>query len=679
MRILPFPAAFTGELFSSSVSKRNSDVRFDYGHFEEKQLGKPYDLKLLRRLLPFAVPYRLTFAAAIVLVVFITLLDLALPYVTKIAIDRYIVPPVTGAPTAGGEKKVRTYSVDLSRTGAARVVSRHPHLFRIEGSRAEVRFESLSTLSRKELLAIRRPDLKGIYWAAAVLLAMVMANFALSFFQVMVLEYGGQRVLHDLRMALFNHIQSLSVSFFSRNPTGRLVTRITNDVQNMHELFTSVIVFVFKDLFLLVGIAVVLMGIDVRLALITFAVLPFVAAASFRFSSLARDAFRVLRIKVAEINTRFSETIGGIAVIQLFGQQASNFDRFKVLNHENYLAGMRQIRIFAVFMPVIELLGAVAVALVIYAGGRGVLAETVTLGALVAFISYMRMFFRPLRDIAEKYNVMQNAMASAERIFQLLDTEERLPTAAHRKLDSAFRIGRIKVEEIHFAYQKDKPVLSSVSLSLAPGQTLAIVGPTGSGKTTLMHLLARFYDPDRGQILVNGRDMKKIPPSLYRSRLALVSQDPFLFSATIRENITLGRSGIDDAELDRIVEASQCGRLVRNLPRRLETILSEGGGSISSGERQLLSVARAFARDPDLILLDEATSYIDSETEQRVQSALANLMRGRTAVIIAHRLSTARNADRILVFHRGRIIESGTHRSLISDRGFYYRLHQVQC
>ena len=640
-------------------------MRFDYGHFEEKTLGKPYDLKLLRRLLPFAVPYRLMFTAAIALVVLITLLDLALPYVTKIAIDRYIVPPVSDRVAETGAGKARIYKVDLSRPEAAKVVRQHPDLFQRDGNRAQVGFDAMSDLNREELKAVRGPDFSGI-------------TFALNFFQVMILEYGGQRILHDLRMALFNHIQSLSISFFSRNPTGRLVTRITNDVQNMHELFTSVVVFVFKDLFLLVGIAAVLLSIDVRLALITFTVLPLVAFASFRFSRMARDVFRDLRVKLAEINTQFSETIGGIAVIQLFGQQASNFARFKVLNHENYQAGMQQIRIFAVFMPVIEVLGAAAVALVIYAGGRGVLGETVTLGALVAFISYMRMFFRPIRDIAEKYNVMQNAMASAERIFLLLDTEERLPAPAPDRSPGRFRLGRIELERVGFSYVKGETVLSEVSLSLEAGETLAIVGPTGSGKTTLMNLLARFYDPTRGRIRIDGRVLTQIPIAQYRERLALVSPDPFLFSTTIRENITLRQGGMADRKLQRIVEASQCSRLVERLPGGLDTVLSEGGGSISSGERQLLSIARAFARDPDLILLDEATSYVDSETEQQVQAALANLMQGRTAVVIAHRLSTARTADRILVLHRGRIIESGTHRALMSDRGFYYRLHQVQ-
>lgn len=652
-------------------------MRGDYGYFEEKQLGKPYDLKLLSRLIPFARPYGRLFAAAIAVVVLITVLDLALPYVTKIALDRFIVPPPSPGESRAAGGKTRTYTVDLTRPEAAAVVSRHPQLFTRSGEQAQIGFESMSQLPEADLRRIRRPDFEGITLAAAVLLVMVLANFALNFLQVMILEYGGQRVLHDLRMALFTHIQSLSVSFFNRNPVGRLVTRVTNDVQNMHELFTSVIVFIFKDLFLLLGIAAVMLAIEARLALITFAVLPFVIAVSFRFSALARDVFRDLRIKLAEINTRFSETIGGIAVIQLFGRQDGNLRRFQRLNHENYLAGMQQIRIFAVFMPVIEVLGAAAVAVVIYAGGRGVLSESVTLGSLVAFISYMRMFFRPIRDIAEKYNVMQNAMASAERIFLILDTDDRLPEPAP-PAPAPRRIHRIDLEAVDFAYTQDEPVLKGISFSLRAGETLAVVGPTGSGKTTLIHLLTRFYDPTRGRLAVNGRDLKEISIGQYRSRIALVTQDPFLFSASIRDNIAFGGRERAAVQMNRIVSASGCRRLVENLPQGLDTVLSEGGGSISSGERQLLSIARAFARDPDLILLDEATSYIDSETEQRVQAALANLMQGRTSLIIAHRLSTARAADRILVLHRGRIIESGSHADLMAGKGFYYRLHQVQ-
>ena len=503
------------------------------------------------------------------------------------------------------------------------------------------------------------------------------------------MEYAGQMVMHDLRIRLFKHIQSLSVAFFTRNPVGRLVTRVTNDIQNMNELFTSVIAFVFKDLFLLVGIAVVLMSIHPKLALVSFTVLPFVLYASLHFSGQAREAYRTLRIKIAEINTRFSETIGGIKIIQLFLQEKQNYLGFKNLNHEHYLAGMKQIHVFAIFMPVIEILGAAAIAVVIFYGGGSVLSGTISLGALVAFLSYMKMFFMPIRDIAEKYNILQNSMASAERIFLILDSSE---TIQHSAADIGFRIeskleplsttldkiSEISMEKVSFEYVKNEPVLKNVSFSIKAGETLAVVGPTGSGKTSMINLIIRFYDPTSGRVLLNGVDIKEKNINDLRVKMALVMQDPFLFSDTIRENITLGERNLSESTFQKILQDSNCKTIVDKLPEGVHTVLSEGGTSISSGERQFISIARAFARDPDLIILDEATSYIDSETEHKIQGALNKLMSNRTSIIVAHRLSTVRKADKIIVLNRGQIIEIGNHSELMKIQGFYYRLNQLQ-
>jgi ATP-binding cassette subfamily B protein len=408
--------------------------------------------------------------------------------------------------------------------------------------------------------------------------------------------------------------------------------------------------------------------------------LPFVLYASFVFARQARGAFRELRIKVAEINSRFSETIGGIRVLQTFRQERRNHERFERLNHENYLAGMRQIRVFSVFMPLIELLGSVAIAVVIFYGGTSVLRDRITLGELVAFISYMKMFFRPIRDIAEKYNIMQNAMASAERIFLIFDSRDRIPDppADRARTDvPGERITSVEVEGVSFEYLKDEPVLEEITFSMAAGETVALVGPTGSGKTSLINLLMRFYDPQEGRVRINGIDIRDVPAAELRGRMALVTQDPYLFSGTVRENVLQGVAMGEDA-LQEILDAANCGHLLNRLPQGVDTPLSEGGASISSGERQLLSIARAFARDPELIILDEATSYIDSDTEARIQEALARLMRGRTTIIVAHRLSTARGADRIIVLYRGRIRESGSHDELMDRGGFYHRLHQLQ-
>ena len=667
-------------------------MRIDYGYFEEKQLGKPYDVKLLRRLYPYTKPYKLLFLCSIVLVVFITILDLSLPYVTKIAIDRYIVPgreSVKNNKTARTEVNTRIFKANMSDPKIERVVRKYPDLFRIQGASARIYFRDLDKLDKKDLTVLREHDLSGVTWITTLFLAVVILNFVFDIVQVLIMEYAGQMVMHDLRLRLFNHIQSLSISFFTRNPVGRLVTRATNDIQNMYELFTSVIVFVFKDLFLLVGIAGLLMAINFKLALACFAVIPFVVYASFHFSSQARAAYRTLRIKIAEINTRFSETIGGIKVIQLFLKEKQNYLSFKNLNHEHYLAGMRQIHVFAIFMPVVEIFGATAIAIVIFYGGGSVMAGTISLGALVAFLSYMKMFFTPIRDIAEKYNILQNAMASAERIFLILDSKETIqplvpdidfqPHSTSKSPDASWdKISEISLENVFFEYVKNEPVLKNVSFRIKAGETCAIVGPTGSGKTTIVNLVIRFYEPTSGQVLLNGVNTKKRQVSELRSKMALVMQDPFLFSESIRDNITLGRDTIPESDFQQILLDSNCQTFIERLPDGVHTVLSEGGASISSGERQLISIARAFASHPDLIILDEATSYIDSETEQKIQEALAKLMANRTSIIVAHRLSTAREADKIIVLNRGQVIESGNHAELMKRRGFYYRLNQLQ-
>lgn len=659
-------------------------MQSDHGHFEEDRLDKGYDLRLLRRLYPFVRPYRLFLAGVIALVSLITLMELALPYITKLTIDRYIVPTVEIAEPNGGVG--RFLRVDTAAPAAAAVVDRYPAFFTTDGRSALIAYSDLPRLDRAERLALRRADLVGVGWMSLFFLIIVLLNFGLNFLQQTIMEYAGQMTMHGLRVRLFGHIQRLPVAFFNRNPVGRLVTRVTNDVQNMHELFTSVIAFFFKDLFLLLGIAAVLVATDWRLALATFAVLPVVGFAGGRFARQAREVFRILRIQVAEINTRFAETIGGIKVVQLYGHEGRNFERFARLNHENYLAGMRQIQVLAIFLPLVEFLGVVTVATVIYYGGSGVLDGQISLGALVAFIYYLRMFFRPMRDIADKFNILQNAMASAERIFLILDNPDgeappaAAPAAAGPMPGAASRltIRTLAMEQVSFGYVPNEPVLQEISFALNAGETLAVVGPTGSGKTTLINLIVRFYTPTVGRILVNGADVRDLPPGSLRQAMALVMQDPFLFSETLRYNIFQGCSDLSPGALRAVLAAAHCDTIVERLPQGLDTVLSEGGASLSSGQRQLISIARAFARDPSLIILDEATSYVDSETEQKIQSALANLMQNRTAIVVAHRLTTARSADRILVLRDGRIVESGTHDDLMRQAGFYFQLNQAE-
>jgi len=670
----------------------------DYGYFEEDKLGKPYDLGLLGRLIPFVRPYWLLFLLAILVVSAVTIMDLALPYLTKEAIDRYIVQE-TGKGAPGMSRQTRFYTSDLRISENAEVVKKYPGLFEVEGDFAKISYENLATLNTSDLIVLRKEDRKGVIRITFIFLVVVFCHFFLSFANVMVLEYAGQSIMHDLRIKLYSHIQDLSVAFFTRNPVGRLVTRVTSDVQNMHEFFTSIITVLFKDVFLLVGITVVLLVMNWRLALICFVMLPAIFVTTGYFSRLARDIFRELRIKVAEINTRLQESIDGIRVLQLFTKEKRNHEQFRKLNHDNYLLGMRQIHIFAVFMPIIEVLSSVTTALVIWYGGRRVLGDSLSLGVLVAFISYMKMFFRPIRDIAEKYNIMQSAMASSERIFMLLDTGDRIPEptidgkdtpadfeeASFPPADST--VGKVQqrttkdlvaFDKVWFAYHGQDWILKDVSFTVRRGETLAIVGPTGAGKSTIIHLLERFYDATKGRVKIGGVDIRQVSKAALRNQLALITQDVFLFAESLGDNITGGNPELTGARLQRIVSACKLDRIVKSLPDGLGSVLTEGGRTLSSGERQLVAFARALAREPEILILDEATSSVDTETEKLIQEAMLRLMEGRTAIVVAHRLSTIRHADKIIVIHRGRIQETGSHEQLMAQQGYYYQLYQYQ-
>ena len=661
------------------------------GFFEEKKLGKSYDTRLLKRLFPFLKPYHLMILVSIFLVMLITLLDLAIPYVTKIAIDQYIVPKVDSGvlkpdrPDAA-QAPSRYLKVAPGNPGVQIIIDRYPELFEKDDRFIVISYQHLSSLEPEDIAVLRKDDLAGVGRIAGIFLLIIILSFVLNFLQKIIMEYTGFRMMNDLRLNLFDHIQHLSMSFFTQNPVGRLVTRITNDIQNMHELFTSVISLVFKDLFLLVGIAAVLLIMNWKLALVSFLVLPLVGYSSLAFSGRIREAFRALRIKVAEINTTFSEMIDGISVIQSFGKEHVAADNFSRLNHENYLAGMRQINVLAVFMPLIEVFGIVTVSVIIFYGGKNVLEGEISLGVLVAFISYMRMFFRPIRDLAEKYNILQNALASAERIFLILDTSNPIDGIENKSdnmlpstdLNLAEKIHTLTLDKVSFSYMPSEPVLKNISLNLQAGETTAIIGATGSGKTSLANLIMKFYDPVTGNILLNGQNIKRIPASRYRSKIALVTQDPFLFTDTIRANIWRDRQDVSEKEITRVLTAANCRELIAKQPMGIETVLTRGGGSLSSGERQLLSIARAFARSPELIILDEATSYIDSLTEDVIQDALSKLMTGRTGLVIAHRLSTVRHAHKIVVIDKGVILEMGNHDTLMEKQGSYFRMNHLQ-
>ncbi|MBI9089694.1 MAG: ABC transporter ATP-binding protein [Desulfobacterium sp.] len=582
----------------------------------EEELGPRQDLRLLKRFVPYFTRNRWMIVFSMVLMLLLSLFDIAVPYITKMAVDLYIVP----------------------RDGG---------------------------------LALESLHIRGAMMAGVVLAIIAVARFVTSFVQIMVMELAGQKIMHDLRVRIYEHIQRLPMVFFTKNTVGRLSTRVTNDIQNMQEMFTTIITFVMKDIFTLVGIVIILFYMDVRLALAVLGILPFVVWTTVFFSASSREVFRSLRVKIAEINSMFSESCGGIRVIQLFSGQERIKQEFKALNHENFLAGMGQIKLFGLFMPVVDLFGSLALAIVIFYGGGRVVSDQLSLGTLVAFISYSKMFFRPVRDIAEKHNILQNALASGERIVEIFDEQEADPGGS----TGLSRIDTIEFKAVSFAYQPGTPVLDRVSFSVKVGQSLAILGPTGSGKTSLINLIVKFYPRTGGDILINNRGIDSFSIPSLRSRIALVTQDPYLFSGTIRENILPQNSTMTDSEFDRIVELSHAESVIDKLPQGADTRVSQGGTSLSSGERQLISIARAFAHRPELIIFDEATSYVDTESEERIRSAMSRLKENRTSITIAHRLRSAVTADWIIVLKQGRVAEAGDHGTLMKNRGFYHRLH----
>jgi len=490
------------------------------------------------------------------------------------------------------------------------------------------------------------------------------------------MEVAGQRMMHDLRMKVFSHLQNLSVSFFDRNPVGRLVTRLTNDIQNIHEMFTSVLINLFKDILLLFGIVIILLYLNRELALASFSVLPLIFITTLFFSRQARDAFREIRSKIAQMNAFLQESLSGIKVVQIFQREEENGRRFHKINEGHYLANMKQISIYAFFVPLVEILSSGAIGLLLWYGGGKVIQERITLGSLVAFLSYIRMFFQPIRDLSEKYNILQSAMASLERIFSLLDRDDKVSEPLCPKKDEIR--GNVEFRRVSFSYNGADRVLQEVSFSVREGETVAIVGATGAGKTSLLHLLERFYEVEEGAILLDGIDVREWDVSQLRSQIGLVMQDTFLFAGDIEENIRLGDRRMDGERVKEVARLANADKFVQRLPMGYRTNVGEGGEQLSAGERQLLAFARALYINPKILVLDEATSHVDPETERFIQEGLAQLLKGRTAIVIAHRLSTIQHADRIVVLHKGRVREIGTHAKLMAGKGLYYRLYQLQ-
>jgi ATP-binding cassette subfamily B multidrug efflux pump len=596
---------------------------------EEEILAKAYDSRLMRRLLTYLWPYRSLIAGALVFLILNSILQVAGPLLTKVAIDRYLAPNPS------------RISTPVDRFLAADPVT-------------------------------------GLTQIALLYMAALFGIFLFEFAQMYIMQYVGQKAMFDLRRELMTHLQNLDVAFYDRNPVGRLVTRVTTDVDVLNELFASGLVTILGDLLTLAFVVFTMCKLSPALTGIVLAVLPFVILATILFRRAVAQSYRRIRVAIARINAYLQEHIVGITVLHLFNREKKSCEEFDEINSQHMLAFKDTIVAYGWFYPVVEFLSALALAAILAYGGWRVERGGITIGVVVAFLQYAARFFRPIQDLSEKYNILQSAMASSERVFKLLDSEVEIarPDGARQRLPDS--TSRIEFDRVWFAYKDEDWVLRDVSFRIDPGETVAVVGHTGAGKTTLISLLLRFYDIQKGSIRVGGVDIRQVDPLDLRRRFGVVLQDPYLFTGSIEDNIRLGTDNITREEIVAAAEQVNLMDFILSLPDGFMQPIRERGSSLSTGQKQLISFARALAHNPRFLILDEATSSVDTETELRVRDALANMVEGRTSIVIAHRLSTIQRADRILVMHKGQLRESGAHQELLALRGIYWKLYQLQ-
>jgi len=703
---------------------------------EEKDLSKFYDSRLVRRLMKYAKPYSKLMVFTIIIVLFMSGLQIIQPYITKVGIDRYVLfsnaklnlsdttdtyilevrekysdgmlpltkhgwflfdhgelDPQDAAKLdeQGLLGKEKFYAFDLEqykvgeRDTVRAIIARHPNLIEATARDDEyiVSYNNIQLMPRDDLSRLRVKDRRGILYIGLIYLIVLILGFGAQYAQVYLMAWIGQSILFDIRNAVFRHLQSLSLKYFDGNPVGRLVTRSTNDVNVLNEMFTSVVINLFSDVFKLIGISAILLYMNWRLGLILLAIMPFIMVVTLLFRIKFRDAYRRVRKKIALINATLSEQFSGIRVIKIFAREGENIRRFREINFDYYKANIYQLIVHGLFSPTIVIFRNIGLGLIIWYGGGQVVQNILPLGALVAYLSYVEMFFQPINALAEKFNIMQSAMASSERIFQIMDTKPDIPQPEKPVAIQPVE-GRVKLENVSFAYKRlpdDSDwewILRDVSFEVSPGESVALVGETGAGKTTIISLLSRFYDVQHGRILVDGVNVRDWDKAALRRNIGVVLQDVFLFASDIKTNIRLNNEDITKDKLEDIARIVNADKFINALPDKFDEPVTERGSTLSAGQRQLLSFARALAFSPAILILDEATANIDTETEQLIQEAVWRLMEGRTSIVIAHRLSTIQHVDRILVMHKGRIVEEGNHQQLLAKGGIYYKLYQLQ-